>query len=305
MLGHSFSRSGDHDQAVSAYALLARHLAPASLSPRIFLGMEFLKTRQPGLATPYLLEAYNADPGNPWVLNELGLLYSLKKDYARALSSLSSASVLLAQQRARHPHADLLATVLGNLVAVRLKKIASGSTDGAAAMEDVMEAVLSAKEALHLPEDRQSTRMLNACAAAFELAFQLTGDLGCCAQAADLYFRVLQSSPGDKIANEGYKRSLVAKVQAAPIPPLDAEDAMEMDNDCTPANNDHGMDVESSPVSGPASMAAPSSLRRKLTTLSFARLEVGEAEVVLETPRPPGQEGDPDLDFRQHRRRHY
>lgn len=303
MLGHSFSRSGDHDQAVSAYALLARHLAPASLLPRVFLAMEFLKTRQPGLATPYLLEAYNADPGSPWVLNELGLLYCLKKDYARALSSLASAAAL-----SKHGagYVDLLATVLGNLVAVRLKKIAAaaGGTDGIALVEDVKEAVVAAKKVLNLPVDRQSTKMLNACAAAFELAFSLTGDLGCCAQAVDLYFRVLQTSPSDKMANEGYKRSLVAKVQANAIPPLmdsDSDDAMEIET----AAEHYNMDVESSPISAPASMAAPSSLRRKLTTLSFTRLEVGEeAEVVLETPRPPGQEGDADLDFRFHRRRH-
>lgn len=308
MLGHSFSRSGDHDQAVGAYALLARHLCPASLHPRIFLAMEFMRTRQPALAQPYLVEALGAEPTNPWVVNEQGMSYLLRKDYAKALGALKRAYTYL---RARHAGqsaafvvpgvVDLPVAILGNILLVHLRSLPSAASP----LAEMQAALGVAKEALRLAPSRLGPSVLVACAVVHELLYGLTDEAAYCTTAVDLYAQALGLSPTSKVAMEGHSRCLVQKINDTPLPivpphehpleggsppPLDGDsESMEMDEDEAYAP----MDVESSPSSHPGGLLAdrPASLRRKLTaTLSFGGVGEPEAPLVDISSPTPGQE---------------
>lgn len=292
MLGHSFSRSGDHDQAVSAYAVLARHTAPASIYPRLFLAMEFLKTKQVQSANMYLIEAFNADRTNPLIMNEIGVLYLLQKNFVKAISMLNNAH--LAWKQANR---SASVPILTNLAAVYLKFIptAQNIVVEINAAAQIVEELLRAGPLSKLPP-----KTLVICAAILELRASISEDNGVVyGRAADLYHAALvHSKQQDRLALMGYNRCLVFKVQNSSIPPLaaagddkddedgappslsandDNDDTMEVELLVTPVkNNPHfGIDVESSPISYSEHPTAsrPPTLRRRLTSLSFTCLD--------------------------------
>lgn len=289
MLGHSFSRSGDHDQAVSAYAVLARHTAPASIYPRLFLAMEFLKTKQVQSANMYLIEAFNADRTNPSIMNEIGVLYLLQKNFVKAINMLNNAH--LAWKQANR---SASVPILTNLAAVYLKFIptAQNIVVEINAAAQIVEELLKAAPLSKLPP-----KTLVICAAILELRASITEDNGAVyGRAADFYHEALVHSKQqqDKLALMGYNRCLVFKVQNSAIPALqedqedeedgappslsdDDDDAMDVELLVTPVkNNPHfGIDVESSPISYSEQPTAsrPPTLRRRLTSLSFTCLD--------------------------------
>ena len=306
MLGHSFSRSGDHDQAVSAYALLARHTAPASLPPRLFLAMEFLRTKQIQAANMYLLEAFNADRSNPWIMNEIAAMYSLQKAYPKAIAMLNSACT--ACKRLEDPPAELLITLLSNAVAIYVKFFA-------VAQDLPLEARTAARivdELCHVASpSRLPPRALTNCAAVLEVQAGLCEELEAAGalygRAADLFHQavLLSQQQQDKAALLGYNRCLVLKVQnstfaeEAPPPPLEAdeeEEEEEADEDMALDDGDDGdanphaprtpvktgtpalVDVESPIASEQPTASRPPTLRRRLTSLSFTDLDDDEED---------------------------
>ncbi len=296
MLGHSFSRSGDHDQAVSSYALLARHTSPASIYPRLCLAMEFLRTKQVQSANLYLVEAFNADRTNPVIMNEIGVMYCLSKNYVKAINMLHSAYLTWK----KHPISTsgdvaLPVLILSNLLAVYLKAVPS--------MKDLVLEIRTANQVvgelltnhINLP-----VKALINCAAILELKASLITSEDdeqnsvLYGKAADLYHSAVQMSSAvqpDKMALLGYNRCLVFKVQNSAIPEIeDNSDTLPMlssevdmtidDEDMpilsntmvTPVKNQPRMDVESSPIAEEefSTISRPATLRRRLTTLSFS-----------------------------------
>lgn len=287
MLGHSFSRSGDHDQAVSAYALLARHTAPASIYPRLFLAMEFLKTKQVQSANMYLIEAFNADRTNPLIMNEIGVLYVLQKNYVKAINMFNNANLAW-----KHTNRSPSVPILTNLAAVYLKFIPTAQN----IVIEINAATNVVEELLKVPMKNLSVKILVICAAVLELKASITEENGALyGRAADLYHEALLHSKHDKMALMGYNRCLVFKVQNSAIPDVSGDvnvsgdemppalsgDDMAMDVEAellvTPVKcNPHfGIDVESSPISYSEQPTAsrPPTLRRRLTSLSFTCLD--------------------------------
>lgn len=292
MLGHSFSCSGDHDQAVSAYALLARHTAPGSIYPRLCLAMEFIKTRQVQQANMYLVEAFNADRSSPWVMNEVGVLYGLQKNYPKAIAILNSAFLAWKKDANYHENDELPSWILRNLVGVYLKYIPLAQDPAV----EIDAALAVASQLLGLVQ-RPSSKVLVPCAALFELKSHVCeGDesIGLKARAAEMYHEAIVQSHADKMALHGYNRMLIEKVSLSGIPDVgdyppelpnddDEDDDMTIDEELpagsqmalvTPTKHNPQLDIESSPisyVSEQPTVSRPATLRRRLTSLSFSQ----------------------------------
>lgn len=297
MLGHSFSRSGDHDQAVSAYALLARHTAPASLPPRLFLAMEFLRTKQVQAANLYLLEAFHADRTNPWIMNEIAVMYSLQKAYPKAIAMLNSARTAWKRQ-AQILSNDLLITLLSNTVAIYLKFFATAQDlplESGTAVTIVDELCRVASTS------RLPPRTLCNCAAVLEVRAALCDELEMAGalygRAADLFHQaLLLSQHQDKMALLGYNRCLVLKVQNSAFsePIMQEHEDMALDDDDddddgeeeedgmslppplsttepprTPMKPAAQVEIESPSATEHPTASRPPTLRRRLTSLSF------------------------------------
>lgn len=82
---HTFAAEGEHEQAISAYAFVAR-LFPGTHLPNLFLGMQYLQMNNLNLSEEYLLASYQICSTDPLLLNELGVIYFHKNDLLKAES---------------------------------------------------------------------------------------------------------------------------------------------------------------------------------------------------------------------------
>ncbi|CAG8520112.1 10989_t:CDS:2, partial [Cetraspora pellucida] len=82
--GHTFAIESEHDQAITAYSTAAK-LYPGSHLPTLFIGMQHLQAKNLLSAEEYLLTSSQICENDPLVLNELGVLYFQKLQYAQSV----------------------------------------------------------------------------------------------------------------------------------------------------------------------------------------------------------------------------
>ncbi|TPX72149.1 hypothetical protein SpCBS45565_g00656 [Spizellomyces sp. 'palustris'] len=90
---HSFAAEGETDQAISAYSTAAKLFNGIHL-PLMYLGMHYSLVNNLELASDYLHLAENMNKTDPLLMNELGTLYSRKKDHQKAIFYFERALVL-------------------------------------------------------------------------------------------------------------------------------------------------------------------------------------------------------------------
>lgn len=113
-LAHSYASIGDHDQAVSSYAHIIRHIDDTCFPALIAIAAEYLRVSKPVIASPYIHMALTADGNDPFALNELGVLFYMRGDMKEAWSAFSKALVLIEDPLTR-------STISRNILLVRLK----------------------------------------------------------------------------------------------------------------------------------------------------------------------------------------
>lgn len=74
MLGHSLILLEETDQAMNVYRQAAR-IFPGSSKPHLYIGMEYLWINNLGTALMSLKEAKKKDPADPFILNEIGVIF--------------------------------------------------------------------------------------------------------------------------------------------------------------------------------------------------------------------------------------
>ena len=201
---HTFSIEGEHEQAISAYSTAAR-LFPGTHLPNLFLGMQNLALGNLKLAKEYLKlswdtcalqqqpqEGEGKEPpmvSDPLLLNELGVVFYHEQDYARAISSFSSALSLA--ERLNSPPRAWVATRtnlahslrrvgefpaalehFNDVLRIGGKDTAVFSAKGLVLMEmgRMREAAVALHEALAVsPQDAMATELLGRCMADFEV----------------------------------------------------------------------------------------------------------------------------------------
>ena len=72
--GTSFAMCDESDQALASFRA-AQRLSPGDSTSLLYIGMEYLRTNHMVLANHFLQAAHQANPHNPLVCNELGVLY--------------------------------------------------------------------------------------------------------------------------------------------------------------------------------------------------------------------------------------
>ena len=87
---HTFTADGEQDQALAAGATAARFF-PGNHLPNMFLGMEYMALKNWALAEEYLTLAYDVCPTDPALLNEMGVMYYHRGEYARSKKYLGRA----------------------------------------------------------------------------------------------------------------------------------------------------------------------------------------------------------------------
>jgi len=243
--------------------------------------MEFIKTKQIQAANLYLAEAFASDKNNPSIMNEVGALYCLQKNYPKGISMLSMA--YSAWKRCPN-NQDLAITLLCNMLSIYIKFIPHAQNP----VQEVKAALTVVQELGKLSP--LPYKAITLCAIISELAATVcqANRSEAYGRAADLYHSSLLQAKDDKVSLLGYNRCLVAKVQLGPIPSLDQDhfdtsdeyleegSGVEEKIPVTPvkSSDDSMMDVESSPIeSEQATVSRPATLRRRLTSLSFTRLD--------------------------------
>ncbi|KAJ9133133.1 hypothetical protein NKR23_g10927 [Pleurostoma richardsiae] len=74
VLAHTFAAEGEHDQAISAYSMVARLFRGSHLQ-QIFLGMQHHAMNNMTAAEECLKTAYGMCKNDPLLLNEMGVVY--------------------------------------------------------------------------------------------------------------------------------------------------------------------------------------------------------------------------------------
>ncbi|KAI9105622.1 hypothetical protein DFS34DRAFT_574929, partial [Phlyctochytrium arcticum] len=87
---HSFAAEGETDQAISAYSTAAK-LFNGMHIPLMHLGMHYILVNNLGLGSDYLHLAESMNSADPMLMNELGVLYSKKKDYGKSIEYFEQA----------------------------------------------------------------------------------------------------------------------------------------------------------------------------------------------------------------------
>jgi anaphase-promoting complex subunit 6 len=79
--GASFAMCDESDQALASFRA-AQRLSPGDSTSLLYIGMEYLRTNHMVLANHFLQAAYQANPMDPLVANELGVLYMMQPNPA-------------------------------------------------------------------------------------------------------------------------------------------------------------------------------------------------------------------------------
>lgn len=234
-MGHAFAQAGEHEQAVAAYTHAMRRIAPGSLhAGGVFLASEYLRTRQTALASACLLEVYARNSAEPAVLNELGVLYWVRKDTDKALACFRRAL-----ESAEELHLAL--AVRCNIATILLKQPSYAHVHQAVALTTVDPALLAS---------HTQPEYLCAASLARELAFYSSADSSLLAQALELANLVLRKHKGHKLAQAAHERL-----------------RLQLVNLRTPDRTSFALRVESSPSEHTDDRRR--SLRGQLTRLSF------------------------------------
>lgn len=114
--GHSFAFHDESDQALSAYRTVSR-LFVASHLPWLFTGIEYLRTNSLGLASQCLDFAFGLAPGDPQVLNELGVVAFQKRKYDDAIGFFSHAVRICSTSSIRRRQLKIYYCNLGHALA--------------------------------------------------------------------------------------------------------------------------------------------------------------------------------------------
>ncbi|KAL5248936.1 hypothetical protein ACHWQZ_G017960 [Mnemiopsis leidyi] len=88
--GHAFAAEGENDQALATYFTASRLLKGCHL-PLLYIGLQYGSTNNPLLAEKFFKEAISLAPNDPFVLAEMGALYTQTGKWEYALSYLQQA----------------------------------------------------------------------------------------------------------------------------------------------------------------------------------------------------------------------
>ncbi|CAA7402376.1 unnamed protein product [Spirodela intermedia] len=82
--GNAYAAQEESDQAMAAFRTAAR-LFPGCHLPKLYIGMEYMRTHNFKLAEQFLLQAKAICPFDPLVYNELGVIAYYTKEYKKAV----------------------------------------------------------------------------------------------------------------------------------------------------------------------------------------------------------------------------
>jgi len=237
--------------------------------PSIWLAQEYLGTKQPALAQTYLLEAYSIMPDDPNVLNELGCLYLMKKEYEKAKNVFVRALAGVVGEGLRD-------SIVGNFALVRLKIINSG-VDAEVVRKEVEETLELFLQNISLKETR-SVVCLKMWAIFVEIQVRLGSempkwiDMG-----LSMLERILELDRENVYALEAFQRLISFKIslKAPPGTPCKRStncDLMMVESSPNNANDSSSLLVSSNsatpnvPSASSRSDGSRYSLRRKMMT---------------------------------------
>lgn len=83
MLGHTLALLEETDQAMNVYRQATR-LFPGSAKPHLYIGMDYLRVNNLGTALMSLKEAKKKEPNDPFILNEIGVVFFKQKSLLKA-----------------------------------------------------------------------------------------------------------------------------------------------------------------------------------------------------------------------------
>ena len=89
--GHAFAADGENDQAMATYFTASRLLKGCHL-PLLYIGLQYGSTNNPLLAEKFFQEAIAMAPDDPFVLAEMGAVYTQMGKWEPALSHLQQVS---------------------------------------------------------------------------------------------------------------------------------------------------------------------------------------------------------------------
>ena len=141
--------AGEFPQAIASFKkALARK--PALFTPKLFLGVDYLETSQPGLALPYLKRAHAARPKDPEAAVSLGRAYAATHQPRAAAAAYSSAVELKADAPGAWYGLGVSSLALIETDGAALAKHAGGSAWASALYADELLTQGRTAEALHL-----------------------------------------------------------------------------------------------------------------------------------------------------------
>jgi len=88
--GHYHAQLGDHEAAAASYAKLVRLVDPKRVEGWLAIAGEYLRIKELASVSVYLAEAHKLSPKDPFVLNELSVLFLARGEYQRAVDLLTS-----------------------------------------------------------------------------------------------------------------------------------------------------------------------------------------------------------------------